>query len=157
MRKKTLIVGLSLALIIITTTTALAAGWGMGFGGGMGVACGLNGSQRNRLGNLELTPEQTKKILTIRQELAKDTLELRQQLQQINLELRYLWTAEAPDQTAINQKLAAMTPLRLELTKKIQEAQKQIESILTPEQLEQYKNFQHFTPSRRGRFHHRGW
>ena len=157
MRKKTLIVGLSLALIIITTTTALAAGWGMGFGGGMGVACGLNGSQRNRLGNLELTPEQTKKILTIRQELAKDTLELRQQLQQFKLELHYLWTAENPDQTVINQKLAAITSLRLELTKKIGQAQKQIVSTLTPEQLELYNNVQSFTPGRWGRFRHRGW
>nr|WP_269206144.1 Spy/CpxP family protein refolding chaperone [Capillibacterium thermochitinicola] len=141
----------------MTTTAALAAGWGMGFGGGIGVACGLPGAQGIQWRNLDLTPEQSEKILTIRQEFAKDTLELRQQLQRAQLELHQLWAAENPDQTAINQKLAAMTPLRLELKKKIQEAQKQIESILTPEQLEQYNNFRPFTPGGRGRFRPRGW
>lgn len=158
MQKKGLIVGLSLVLTIMTAATALAGGWGMGLGGGMsgslGSNCGLGrGAQGKGLGRLDqdLTPEQLEKLLTIQQELTKDTLELRQQLQRLNLELRQLWAAKAPDQDAINQKLAAMTPLRLELNNKIQQAQKQIESTLTPEQLAKYKEFQQVTRGQCGR------
>ena len=158
MQKKTLIVGLSIVLTIMTAASALAGGWGMGFGGGMGGALGSNcrlggGAQGRGLSrlDLDLSPEQAEKLLTIQQELTKDTLELRQQLQRLNLELRQLWAAEAPDQDAINQKLAAVTPLRLELNNEIQQAQKAIESTLTPEQLAKYKEFQPVTRGQGGR------
>ena len=156
MQKKGLIIGLSLVLTIMTATTVLAGGWGMGIGGGsLGANDRLGGGAQGRglrRLDLDLSPEQSEKLLTIQQELAKDTLELRQQLQRLNLELRQLWAAEAPDQTAINQKLAAMTPLRLELNNKVNQAQKQIESTLTPEQLAKYEEFQPGTPSQGGRF-----
>lgn len=134
MRKKTSILVVSFVLLLTAAVTVTASSWGTG--GQMGINCGIVGNQRYWAGgqiDLELTPVQEEKMLTIRQELVKETLELRQKLQRLNLELRRLWEANPPNQTAINQKLTEMTPLRVELSSKSQQAQKEIESILTPE------------------------
>ena len=149
MGKKASILLMSLVLLTMTASAVLAGGWGMGgsMGSGidsqMGVYCGMGSPRGNglgRWGSLELTAEQEEKLLDIRQKLAKETLDLRQQLQRHSLELRRLWAADSPDQAAINKELVAMTPLRIELHNKMKQAQAEMESILTPEQLEKLKS-----------------
>ncbi len=143
MRKRVSILVVSMALLLVAAVTVAAAP--LGPGGAVKIHqrfAGRQGAWVGKRPGLELTPEQQEKILQIKQQLEKETLELRHQLQQLHFELRRLWGAEHPDQTAIQQKLSEMVPLRIELRKKNQQARAALENILTPEQLEKLKSSQ---------------
>ncbi len=144
MRLKRAVFVAGIIILLLASTGTMAAGWGGGgararFGKGVRVEGG-GGIYRHHWRRLELTAEQEKQILTLRQEFYKKSLPLRQRLQQLRLELRQLWAEEKPDAAAINKKLTEMSPLRIELRAMTLETWAEMKKALTPEQLERLEN-----------------
>lgn len=138
MRKRlSVILGTSFLLCLLVASVAPATCWGnetATAGHFSGVRC---------IRGLNLTPKQEEQILTIRQEFQRDSLELRQKLQRAKMELRQLWAAKSPDEAAINEKLAEITPVKIELRNMALEAEKKIRNVLTREQLEKFESYTH--------------
>ncbi|HYH03781.1 MAG TPA: periplasmic heavy metal sensor, partial [Bacillota bacterium] len=93
------------------------------------------GHHQMRMRNLDLTAEQQKQILAIRQEFQKDTQELRFEHQKLQLELRQLWDAKPLNQKEIEKKTQAAAALEVQLTAKNQAMSERINKVLTAEQL----------------------
>jgi Spy/CpxP family protein refolding chaperone len=109
-------------------------GPGPGCGDGPGFGRGHGEGLLERAEELELTPEQVKKIKAMRLDLAKETIELRNQLELKHLEFGELMAADQPDLKRIEAKIDEIAPLRTTLEKKRIENMLAIREVLTPEQ-----------------------
>lgn len=122
------------------------------------------GHQQMRLGQLDLSADQEKQILTIRQEFQKETQNLRFEHQKLQLELRQLWEAQSLDQKELEAKTKAATALEVQLAVKNQEMFEKIKKVLTPEQIKKVdtlengpdKRFQKRTFKGKGELNHFG-
>ena len=139
MKIKLLILPLA-AMLIISTAQVMGAQPDCDFGPGPGCGDGPGFGFGHRMGilkwaeELELTPEQVKKIETVRLEMAKATIELRNQLELKQLELRELISADQPDRKRIEAKIDEIAPLRTALLKKHIEHRLAMKDVLTSEQ-----------------------
>jgi zinc resistance-associated protein len=116
MRKKTFpcLLILTLALTLGLAATALAGPMGRGMGGGWAA---------------NLTPEQSAKILELKQKFMNDTAPLRQQMLQKRIELNALWQAPNPDQAKIAAKQKELNALRDQMQQKQLDFQMQVRQI----------------------------
>lgn len=130
MRRKLVLIVLVGLLVLGTVQGALAFGrGGMGFGNGLMAAKGP-------FSGLDLTSEQQQKLQELQIQFLEKTQNLRLTLQKLALELRNLWSQEPLDEKAITEKTSEMVKTRLQLVEKAREMRSEVESILTPEQLE---------------------
>lgn len=84
---------------------------------------------------LDLTDEQSQKILGIQQEHFNNTRELRNQLQKAMFDLNQMRWEKAPDQNKLNEAINNVNSLRDQLFQQKQKTREQINSVLTQEQL----------------------
>jgi len=89
--------------------------------------------------NLELSSEQITQIREMMLDFQKETLELRNQIQVKQLELRELKLSPDLDLNGVKEKLEEISKLQLEIRMKSFERQQKIKELLTPEQLENYR------------------
>ena len=131
MRKISFIAALLLLLASATFVMAGARGKGarMGSGSGM-IGPGLSG--------LNLTTEQSEKILALREAHMKDMIPLRTQLFNKRAELRLLWMQTNTDPEKIKAKQREMIDLMGQLQEKKTDFRLALRDILTPEQLSQF-------------------
>lgn len=87
-------------------------------------------------GDLNLTPEQQKKIFELRLSFQEDTVDLRSQMMKKRIELQKLWLEDTPDKAKIYALLDEIAKIRGEITKKMVGYLFKLREILTPEQLQ---------------------
>ena len=138
--KKSLVILMLIALLIGSLSLGVLA---QGQGQGWGKNCGPNGGPNSGKGPgggmgfqaLDLSADQQKQMLEIRQAFERDTLSLRTEMQKANQELRKLWTAKPLNQNAIVAKNGEVTTLQVQMGTKAKEMQAKIKAVLTVEQL----------------------
>lgn len=101
---------------------------------------------------LGLTNEQLQKMQDLQIKHLEKTQSLRLSLQKLAIQLRTLWAQDPLDKEAIAQKTAEMARVQVDLAQKTQEMRKEMQSILTPEQLEKLQQM----PGAYGRMGRRG-
>ena len=152
--KKVMIAVLAVAVLAISGL-AMAQGWGGGPGWGRGPGMGMGygpcgpGGGPGGAGygggawgaGLNLTPEQTQKLQTLREGFFKETIPLRNEMMTKRLELRTLWSQPKPDQEKILGKQREVNALRAQLQEKATKYRLEGRSILTPEQQAQVGSF----------------
>lgn len=89
--------------------------------------------------NLELSAEQITKIRETMLDLQKEILELRNQIQVKQLELGELRLSSDLDLNKVKEKLGEISKFQLEIRMKAFERQQKIKELLTPKQLENYR------------------
>lgn len=112
----------TLAVLLLVAGMASAqrgrGGPGMGMGRGGGGQCGLGlglGLGPNVMSQLQLTNDQVAKLQAITNQFTSDTQPLRAQLQTKLKELAVLWTAEKPNKSAIQSKIAEVDRVRAQI------------------------------------------
>lgn len=85
---------------------------------------------------LGLSDEQVKRLKVIQLEHQKSAIRMRADLEIMELELKDLLHQQAPDRSAIDDKLTAMGGLKTKMKKKHVHARLDAKSVLTKEQLE---------------------
>ena len=90
---------------------------------------------------LNLTPEQTKKLQTLRDGFFKETIPLRNEMMVKKLELRTLWAQAKPEQEKILAKQKEINALRAQMQEKGTKFRLEARNILTPEQQAQVGSF----------------
>lgn len=101
---------------------------------------------------LGLTNEQLQKMQDLEIKYLEKTQNLRLSLQKLAIQLRTLWAKDPLDKEAIAQKAAEMARIQVDLTQQTREMHKEMQSILTPEQLKKLQQM----PSAYGRMGRRG-
>ena len=127
-------------VLLVAAGVAMAQGYekdpGMGYGPHSGGRSGEHGLWRA----LNLTPEETQKIQTLREGFFKETLPLRNDLMSKKLELRSLWLQTNPDEEKILAKEKEISALRAQLGERAIKNRFEMRQILTPEQQAQLAN-----------------
>ena len=90
------------------------------------------------LADLNLTPEQTEKVLKLRSSYLEDKNSLRNQMVNKRMEVKLLWMRLKPDPNTIRAKEKEIHDLRWQLREKRTEYRLAFRNILTPEQLSKY-------------------
>jgi Spy/CpxP family protein refolding chaperone len=137
MARKPMVCLLVLALVVGVAGVAFAGARGMGLGHGM-LSPEAVGTRVEAIKSLGLTDEQVNQIQAMLQANYAANQQWRAQLAQKSLELRQLMWQKNPDQAAIDAKLAEINALREQFQEQRQ-TQQTLEDILTPEQLEQWR------------------
>lgn len=121
MRAKSLI-GLLIVVLVLSAGSVFAqrgrGGPGMGMGRAGGGPCGLGlglGVGPRIISELGLTTDQVTQLQRITDQYKTDTGELRTQLQTRLKELAQLWTADAPDRSAIAAKISQVDEIRAQI------------------------------------------
>ena len=135
MKKSFAILMLVALLIGSLSLGVLAQGQGQGWGKNCGPNSGKGPGGGMGFQALDLSADQQKQMLEIRQAFERDTLSLRTEMQKTNQELRKLWTAKPLDQKAIVAKNGVVTGLQVQMGTKAKEMQAKIKAVLTAEQL----------------------
>ena len=154
MKKKVIFLTLIVAVILMVFSTASFADarGHRNFAGKQGIPFhqrqnknpaerfGFNqGDNYRGMRNLGLSSEQVAQIREMMLTFQKETLELRQQIQTKQLELRELRLSSDLDLGKVKAKLEEISKLQLEIRMKAFEKQEKLKEILTPEQLENFK------------------
>lgn len=115
--------------LVLTSTTAMAQG--PRFRGGDG-----NAIQQGRYGyrNLNLTPEQEKKINDLRVKHIKEITPLRNELNEKQARLRTLESASKPDMAAINKTVDEISTIKAKLMKTRAAHRAEVSQQLTDDQ-----------------------
>lgn len=121
---------LTTALIIIFATVAFVATDSRGESGWEKDTAWLT--------SLNLTPEQTEKVLKLRSSYLEDKNLLRNQMFNKRMELKLFWMQLNPDPNKIRAKQKEIHDLRWQLREKRTEYRLGFRNILTPEQLSKY-------------------
>jgi zinc resistance-associated protein len=149
--KKVVVVVISIAFLA-TAGVALAQGWGRGGGMGYGPCgqgagpCGPGygpggaGVGSGPAAGLNLSPEQTQKMDSMRASFFKETTPLRNEMTTKHLELRALWSQSNPDQAQILAKQKEINALRAQMQEKSTKFRLEARNILTPEQQAQFRD-----------------
>jgi Spy/CpxP family protein refolding chaperone len=114
------------------TNPAMARPYGMGPGM-------MAGAQSNW--SLDLTPAQQGEIGKIREETGKKQWDIMNQMWGEMAKLRGLYSAQTRDDKAISSAMETVTGLRQQMFENMVTARKQMESVLTKEQLEKLRGF----------------
>ena len=108
------------------------------------------------ISDLDLAPEQTKKVQSLTESFYKALAPLRTQKFQLHTELRLLWMQEKPDIEKIKAKQKDLHDLKWRILEKVTDYRFAFREILTPEQLSKFlvqRCNRPFGP-RRGGWHH---
>jgi len=139
LKKKALLIALTMVLVLGLTSVASAAGWGMGLGGSRGQ---LNIDNWTPLSQrLNLTEDQSQKLKELNQTTYEATRELRQKLQDAMFELRQMELDTNPDKSAVQAKMKQINELRSQLRELMQKKRDQMDQILTDDQKQLMKNW----------------
>jgi len=154
MKKLSVMVLVCVLLVGVVSAMTLAAG-APGSGDQNAVASGnpkppMPGEQKEPMGpgpkpngdqfaQLNLTVEQQKKMLEIRQNFEKEALPLRLEMEKTEFELRVLWDEKQLNQKAIEAKEKEKVDLKIQLTNLSRAMFDRVKSVLTPEQQKQFQ------------------
>ncbi|MFZ5643737.1 MAG: Spy/CpxP family protein refolding chaperone [Bacillota bacterium] len=135
--KKTAVLLVLIIAMVLGLTQAGFAGWG---------ACKMGDPPpqltadklQNQAALLGLTDEQSKRILTIRQDHFNNTRDLSARLQKAMFEIRQMSWDKKSDPGKLNEKINEVNRLRGELYKQSQKCFEQVNSVLTEEQRTKY-------------------
>lgn len=144
MKKRVMLLVLTLVLVLGITQVASAAGWGMGGGRALDSSTWTPLAQK-----LNLTDDQAQKLKDLDKSCYEATKDLRARLQDAMFELRQMGFDKNPDKAAVDAKIKEINDLRAQLQQITQQNREKMQSILTPEQQSQMKNW-------RGHGGHRG-
>jgi Spy/CpxP family protein refolding chaperone len=148
------------AIVLVWTTGALAAG---PYGKGRHQGKGMN-IPPEIVSALELTPEQTQKIRSLRVDHQKDVMPLRTQKFEKRAELRLLWMQMTPDVEKIKAKQKEMHDIEWQIREKSIDFRLAMRNVLTEEQLSKFlamggewqgKRDKHRGPRGKGGYGHR--
>ena len=90
---------------------------------------------------LNLSDDQREKIAVIQKQARKEQWDIMTQMREEQYKLQELYYAQRPDPSAINAQAAKIEQLQRKLIQANIDAQKQVESVLTPEQREQLQRW----------------
>jgi Spy/CpxP family protein refolding chaperone len=121
-------------------------GGGYGPGGGGGYGPGMMGGGTGRgfggpFAALDLTDEQQDKLFAIREDNRRKNFERMSQVRSEAFKLRRMYDAEGVDSKALLEQQKKVDDLRREMLASRLEMRKQVESVLTPEQRKQARQF----------------
>ncbi|MGZ6249508.1 MAG: Spy/CpxP family protein refolding chaperone, partial [Syntrophales bacterium] len=136
---KKLTMTLVTALIVASLSSYAFAdgpGWGRGHGG-----ADCYGPDRSVLSQLNLTPEQTAKINSLREANMRETKPLKDKMFSKRGDLRLLWLQTNPDQNKIMAAQKEIRALRDQMQDKMTVYRLEVLKVLTPEQQEKLKSF----------------
>ena len=134
------------AILLIAALTLVAGivvaqrgrgGPGQGMGMGMAGSCGLGlglGMGPAAISELSLSNDQVTQLQKITNQFLSDTQQSRDQLQTKLNELAQLWTAEAPNESAIRNKLADVDRVRTQIRNSMVDRTFAVMRVLTPQQ-----------------------
>jgi len=134
------------AILLIAALTLVAGivvaqrgrgGPGQGMGMGMAGSCGLGlglGMGPAAISELSLSNDQVTQLQKITNQFLSDTQQSRAQLQTKLNELAQLWTAEAPNESAIRNKLADVDRVRTQIRNSMVDRTFAVMRVLTPQQ-----------------------
>ncbi|MDN5347857.1 MAG: hypothetical protein PWP65_1421 [Clostridia bacterium] len=142
-KKKLLLLTLTLVLVLGAVHVAWAAPWGFGRFGG------VNGT--SPVQELGLTDQQVTQIQDLQQKMYEKTRDLRIKLMDAMFSLRQLRWQKDPDQAAIDAKIKEINDLRAQLQQATQEFRQQMDSVLTPEQKSKIESRRGFGGPRGGK------
>lgn len=138
MMKKTLIAA-ALAL-----APALAAAQGMGYGPGMGMGYGSGmgmGYGRGGLAALELSDAQAEKVFAIQEAARQKNWATMSKMRPEMFKLQRMYGNDKADPKGVAEQQKKVDELRREMLQARLETRKQIETVLTPEQRKQLRQF----------------
>ncbi|MCL6479977.1 MAG: Spy/CpxP family protein refolding chaperone [Peptococcaceae bacterium] len=155
MKRKVMLLTLTLALVLGIAQIASATGWGMGGGrlGGSKAGGPPALSSENWISPVErlnLSNEQAQQLKELHKSNYEATKELRAKLQDAMFELRQMGFEKNPDKAAVDAKIKEISDLRDQMYQIKQQNWQNVQSILTPEQQSLMKNM-------RGYGRHGGW
>jgi Spy/CpxP family protein refolding chaperone len=147
--RKAIAVGAALAAIALTSPFAGAQGpgygWGSGGGYGPGMMGGYGGYGRGFGGGpmaaLNLTDEQQEKIFAIQEDNRKKNWDTMSKMRSETFKLRRLYNADNVDSKALVEQQRKVDDLRRQMLTVRLDMRKQVESVLTPEQRKQIRQF----------------
>jgi len=90
---------------------------------------------------LNLSEDQREKIAVIQKQARKEQWDIMTQMREEQYKLQELYYAQQPDPSAINAQAGKIEQLQRKMIQANIDAQKQVESVLTPEQREQLQNW----------------
>lgn len=123
------------------------AGGGMGMGMGMGGGMGLCMAIQNLLENPEfktftgISDTQADKISTLLSDNAKKVIRNKAEIQILQMDLQDLMDADSPNKTQIYAKIDQISKMQSDDLKAMADAQIQIKTILTADQLDKAKEY----------------
>jgi Spy/CpxP family protein refolding chaperone len=113
-------------------------GWGYGPRGGQGFGPGAGGGA---LAFLNLTDEQSEKVLKIQEENRSKNWDLMGKMRSEQFKLRQMSFGDKLDAAAITEQQKKVDDLRRQMLKSRIESRNQIAAVLTPEQRKQFRQF----------------
>jgi Spy/CpxP family protein refolding chaperone len=121
----------------------MGGGWGPGGGRGPGGGPGWTGGYGNgwALQALNLTDEQQQKVAAIHEENRRKNWEEMGQVRTEQFKLRQMAFSEKVDANAIVEQQKKVDELRRNMLKSRLEARNQVDTILTPEQRKQHRQY----------------
>ncbi|MCL6479980.1 MAG: periplasmic heavy metal sensor [Peptococcaceae bacterium] len=130
MRRKVLLLTLTLALVLGIAQIASATGWGMG-----GPSPALSsGNWTSLVERLNLSDEQAQQLKALHKSNYEATKELRINLQEAMFELEQLGFETDTDETVVEAKITEINDLRDQIYQLEQEYRENMQDILTTEQ-----------------------
>jgi Spy/CpxP family protein refolding chaperone len=129
MRKVLLAAALALA-------PALAAAQGMGYGAGMGMGYGRGG-----LAALELSDAQAEKVFAIQEAGRQKNWATMSKMRAEMFKLQRLYNNDKADPKAVTEQQKKVDELRRDMLQARLETRKQVETVLTPEQRKQLRQY----------------
>lgn len=97
-----------------------------------------HGSRAAVLSSLNLTAEQSEKIMALRESIMKEIMPLRSQMFNRRAEIRLLWMQLSPDPAKIKAKQKEVRDLMRQIQEKFTDYRLAFRKILTPEQTTKY-------------------
>ncbi len=155
MKKKAVLLILSLTLLLVfgVAQVALAGGWGRGGDGPRALSSANWTSMADALG---LTDEQAAKIQELQKNMHERTQALRDQLRESMFALRQLRWQKNVDQATVEARIQEINNLRSQLYNEMQTTRQQMQSVLTQEQLAKMGSMCGFG-GRHGKMGRGGW
>ena len=132
---KKIIVAVFVIALLVTSGVAIAQGWGRGAGMGPGYGPGASGyGPGGWAAALNVSPEQTQKMQTLREAHFKETIPLRNEIMSKRIELQTLWAQTNPDSEKILAKQREINALTAQFQEKATKHRLEMRQVLTPEQ-----------------------
>jgi Spy/CpxP family protein refolding chaperone len=117
----------------------MGGGYGPGMMGGYGR--GMMGGYGGGLAALNLTDEQQEKIFAIQEDHRRKNFDTMSKVRTETFKLRRMYGAEGVDAKSVVEQQKKVDELRREMLASRLDSRKQVESVLTPEQRKQFRQF----------------
>lgn len=143
MKKKLILLTLSLALVLALAPIASAAGEGM-YGGQSNNNSTPGTNWIPLVEKLDLSDQQSKQLKELNLSTYQDSKPLKAKLQDAKFQLRQLGLEKNADKSAVDAKIKEINDFRAQLHKIRQQRQEKANAILTPEQQAKLKAMKEF-------------